>query len=69
LGACFPETGFCEIDIVSHDGGGDLKYHYAWTLTVTGVCLCRAEVRTLLNKASQWTLPYIFYAYGGKLGA
>jgi hypothetical protein len=35
------KPGFCEIDTVSHDGGGDLKDHYAWTLTVTDVYLCR----------------------------
>jgi hypothetical protein len=50
------KPGFCEIDTVSHDGGGEITPHYAWTLTVTDVALGWTEVRALKNKAKKWTL-------------
>jgi transposase InsO family protein len=50
------KAGFCEIDTVSHDGGGEINPHYAWTLTVTDVALGWTEVRALKNKARKWTL-------------
>ena len=50
------QPGFCEIDTVSHDGGGEISPHYAWTLCVTDVGLCWTEVRALKNKAQKWTL-------------
>jgi transposase InsO family protein len=50
------KAGFCEIDTVSHDGGGEISPHYAWTLTVTDVALGWTEVRALKNKARKWTL-------------
>jgi hypothetical protein len=49
------KPGFCEIDTVSHDGGGEINSFYAWTLTVTDVCLGWTEVRPLKNKAEVWT--------------
>jgi len=49
------KPGFCEIDTVSHDGGGEINSFYAWTLTVTDVCLCWTETRALRNKAEKWT--------------
>ncbi|MCL2879411.1 MAG: transposase [Treponema sp.] len=50
------QPGFCEIDTVSHDGGGEINSHYAWTLTVTDVALCWTEARALKNKAQKWTM-------------
>ena len=50
------QPGFCEIDTVSHDGGGEINSHYAWTLTVTDVALCWTEARALRNKAQKWTM-------------
>jgi len=50
------KPGFCEIDTVSHDGGGEITPHYAWTLTVTDVALGWTEVRALKNKAQRWTI-------------
>lgn len=50
------QPGFCEIDTISHDGGGEINSHYAWTLTVTDVALTWTEVRALKNKAQKWTL-------------
>jgi hypothetical protein len=50
------QPGFCEIDTVSHDGGGEITPYYAWTLTVTDVALGWTEVRALKNKAQKWTL-------------
>jgi hypothetical protein len=38
------QPGFCEIDTISHDGGGEINSHYAWTLTATDVALCWTEV-------------------------
>ena len=51
--------GFCEIDTVSHDGGGEVSPYYAWTLCVTDVGLCWTEVRALKNKAQRWTLEAV----------
>jgi hypothetical protein len=50
------QPGFCEIDTVSHDGGGEINSHYAWTLTATDVALCWTEARALKNKAQKWTM-------------
>jgi len=50
------QPGFCEIDTVSHDGGGEINSHYAWTLTATDVALCWTELRALKNKAQKWTV-------------
>ena len=50
------QPGFCEIDTVSHDGGGEINSHYAWTLTTTDVALCWTEARALKNKAQKWTM-------------
>jgi len=50
------QPGFCEIDTVSHDGGGEINSHYAWTLTATDVALCWTEFRALKNKARKWTM-------------
>jgi transposase InsO family protein len=50
------QPGFCEIDTVSHDGGGEINSHYAWTLTATDVALCWTECRALKNKAQKWTM-------------
>jgi hypothetical protein len=50
------QPGFCEIDTVSHDGGGEINPHYAWTLTVTDVALCWTEARAIKNKARKWTM-------------
>ena len=50
------QPGFCEIDTVSHDGGGEINSHYAWTLTVTDVALCWTEARAIKNKAQKWTM-------------
>jgi hypothetical protein len=50
------QPGFCEIDTISHDGGGEFNSHHAWTLTATDVALCWTEVRALKNKAQKWTL-------------
>jgi hypothetical protein len=50
------KPGFCEIDTVSHDGGGEITPHYAWTVTATDVALGWTEVRALKNKARRWTL-------------
>jgi len=50
------QPGFCEIDTVSHDGGGEINSHYAWTLTATDVALCWTEVRAIKNKAQKWTM-------------
>jgi len=49
------KPGFCEIDTVSHDGGGTISSDYAWSLTATDVALCWTEVRALKNKARKWT--------------
>jgi len=50
------QPGFCEIDTVSHDGGGKINSHYAWTLTATDVALCWTEARAVKNKAQKWTM-------------
>jgi len=50
------QPGFCEIDTVSHDGGGEINSHYAWTLTATDVALCWTEARAVKNKAQKWTV-------------
>jgi len=50
------QPGFCEIDTVSHDGGGEINSHYAWTLTATDVALCWTEARAIKNKAQKWTM-------------
>jgi hypothetical protein len=50
------QPGFCEIDTVSHDGGGEINPYYAWTLCLTDVGLCWTEVRALKNKAQRWAL-------------
>jgi transposase InsO family protein len=50
------QPGFCEIDTISHDGGGEINSHHAWTLTATDVALCWTEVRALKNKAQKWTM-------------
>jgi hypothetical protein len=49
------KPGFCEIDTVSHDGGGAINAFYAWTLAMTDVCLGWTETRALKNKAEKWT--------------
>jgi hypothetical protein len=33
------QPGFCEIDTLSHDGGGEITPYYAWTLTATDVAI------------------------------
>jgi hypothetical protein len=48
------KPGFCEMDTVSHDGGGEINSHYAWSLDITDVCTCWTEVRALKNKAQKW---------------
>ena len=53
------QPGFCEIDTISHDGGGEINSHYAWTLTATDVALCWTEVRALKNKAQKWTMEAV----------
>jgi transposase InsO family protein len=53
------QPGFCEIDTISHDGGGEINSHYAWSLTTTDVALCWTEVRALKNKAQKWTMEAI----------
>jgi transposase InsO family protein len=53
------QPGFCEIDTISHDGGGEINPYYAWTLTVTDVALCWTEVRALKNKAQKWTMEAV----------
>jgi hypothetical protein len=50
------QPGFCEIDTVSHDGGGEINSHYAWSLSATDVALCWTEIRALKNKAQKWTV-------------
>jgi len=50
------QPGFCEIDTVSHDGGGEINSHYTWTLTATDVALCWTEARAIKNKAQKWTM-------------
>jgi len=50
------QPGFCEIDTVSHDGGGEINSHYAWSLTATDVALCWTEARAIKNKAQKWTM-------------
>jgi hypothetical protein len=50
------KPGFCEIDTLSHDGGGEITPYYAWTVTATDVALGWTEVRALKNKAQRWTL-------------
>ena len=45
------QPGFCEMDTVSHDGGGEISPYYTWTVTVTDVALGWTEVRALKNKA------------------
>jgi len=50
------QPGFCEIDTVSHDGGGEINSHYAWTLTATDVALYWTEARAIKNKAQKWTM-------------
>jgi hypothetical protein len=50
------QPGFCEIDTLSHDGGGEITPYYAWTVTATDVALAWTEVRALKNKAQRWTL-------------
>jgi len=58
------QPGFCEIDTVSHDGGGEINPYYAWTLCVTDVGLCWTEVRALKNKAQKWTREAANDIYG-----
>jgi hypothetical protein len=48
------QPGFCEVDTVSHDGGYAAG-EYAYTLSLTDVCLCWSEFRALKNKARVWT--------------
>ena len=50
------KPGFCEIDTLSHDGGGEITPYYAWTVTATDVALDWTEVRALKNKAQRWLL-------------
>ncbi|MDR0474611.1 MAG: hypothetical protein LBH43_13185 [Treponema sp.] len=50
------QPGFCEIDTVSHDGGGAINPHYAWTLTAADAALCWTEIRALKNKAQKWAM-------------
>jgi hypothetical protein len=58
------QPGFCEIDTVSHDGGGAIGPDYAWTLTITDVALCWTEARALRNKARKWTMEAADDIYG-----
>jgi hypothetical protein len=48
------KPGFCELGAVSCDDGYE-KGEHAYTLSLTGVCLCRSEFRALKNKACKWT--------------
>jgi len=48
------QPGFCEVDTVSHDGGY-ASGEYAFTLSLTDVCLCWSEFRAIKNKARVWT--------------
>lgn len=45
--------GFCEVDLVSHDGG-DARGDFCQTLTLTDVCTGWTECRALRNKAQRW---------------
>lgn len=51
--------GFCEIDLVAHDGG-DPRGQFCQTLTATCVATGWTEVRALQNKAQRW----VFEALG-----
>ena len=53
------QPGFCEIDTLSHDGGGEITPYYAWSVTATDVALAWTEVRALKNKAQRWTLEAV----------
>jgi len=50
------KPGFCEIDTLSHDGGGEITPYYAWTIVATDVALGWTEARGLKNKAQRWLL-------------
>jgi len=56
------KPGFCEIDTVSHDGGGEISPYYAWTVTVTDVALGWTEVRALKTRprVGRFRPPAIF---------
>jgi hypothetical protein len=47
--------GFCEADLVSHDGG-DPRGDHAFTLDVTCVATGWTEVRILRNRAQRWVI-------------
>lgn len=47
------QPGFCEIDLVSHDGG-DATGEFCFTLTLTCVATGWTETRALRNKAQRW---------------
>jgi hypothetical protein len=45
--------GFCEVDLVSHDGG-DTRGDYCQTLDLTCVATGWTEMRAIKNKAQRW---------------
>jgi hypothetical protein len=45
--------GFCEVDLVSHDGG-DVTGEFCYTLDLTCVATGWTEMRALRNKAQRW---------------
>lgn len=45
--------GFCEVDLVSHDGG-DVTGEFCFTLNLTCVATGWTEMRPLRNKAQRW---------------
>ena len=47
--------GFCEADLVAHDGG-DPRGEHAYTLDVTCVATGWTEVRILRNRAQRWVI-------------
>lgn len=47
------QLGFCEIDLVSHDGG-DATGEFCFTLTLTCMATGWSETRALRNKAQRW---------------
>ena len=47
------QPGFCEVDLVSHDGGNP-SGEFCYTLTLTCVATGWTETRALMNKAQRW---------------
>ena len=56
--------GFCEIDLVGHDGG-DARGEFCHTLTLTDIATGWTDTRTVRNKAAKWVFAALVEIQAG----